>query len=121
MAFFAHNAVLSSNRAIFRDVTLNHGNAYNADTGRFTAPLGGVYVFHLFYQTQGGNNVYLGIQVNGNDRCAGEAHDFESVSCSAIVRLEQGHVVSVSDIYSPRSPPLTGIKSGFSGFLYFAL
>ncbi len=127
VAFFARNAEIQTDKVlIFRDVTMNHGNAYNRTTGSFTAPLGGVYVFHLFY-TPPGDRLEVEIQVNGDTACTGtstddqyEYHDsLGQGTCSAIVRLNQGDVVTV------RADNTGAIKegaySGFLGFLYSAV
>ncbi len=101
-------------------VEINHGNAYNADTGDFIAPLGGIYVFHLFY-TAGGRytrNTQLQIHVNWRPVCTGHA-DLENDQgvCSAIVRLERGHKVTVMSASSEAG--VSGNHfTGFSGFRY---
>ncbi len=122
MAFFARDAeVAGLYVAVFRDVVTNHGNAYNNKTGFFTAPLGGVYFFHLFYTiAPGGTGLSLNIVVNFLTACTANAADIlETGECSAVVQLKKGDLVYVESDNGRRviSPQTQG---GFSGFLYWA-
>ncbi len=120
VAFYAQAAEMRSNLAFFHDVTLNYGNHYNKESASFTAPLGGIYFFHTFYAPLGGGNLDLGVQVNGQRKCIGNApRDFDQGSCSAMVQLEVGDVVNVMRIHGPGH--VHSAACGFSGFLYLAL
>ncbi len=122
VAFYANNPVIMSDVAIFRDVIMNHGNAYSATTGRFTAPLGGVYVFHLYYTMILTLNLNLRIQVNGGTVCSGYTDDREMGVCSAIVQLQHGDVVNVrKNLYRGSFFNGQDSSSGLSGFLYLPL
>ncbi|XP_061177205.1 heavy metal-binding protein HIP-like [Saccostrea echinata] len=57
----AKNAVI-----IFKKVTLNSGNAYNAATGKFTAPGNGIYSFTWTIATNAGK--YLSTEIVINDK-----------------------------------------------------
>ena len=122
MAFFARHAEIRSD-VVFRTITTNQGNGYNNTTGRFTAPLKGVYVFDIFYTIPASADLYFAIQVNGNTVCAAYAVENWDVGvCSAVVQLELGDVVNVKmtcceggSLWQPE------YNSGFSGFLYLAL
>ncbi len=109
---------------IFDTVELNHGNAYNKETGNFTAPLGGIYVFHLqsFCWSSASR---LGIHANGGLVCVYGCENKEESDCSAIVRLERGDVINVKaeQLIINRtvwSSSQGSDFSGFSGFLQFA-
>ncbi len=124
MAFFARNGgattvprtVTVNSVTVFHIIETNVGNAYNATTGLFTAPLGGVYVFHLHYGTDRDTDTELAIQANGRTVCDGNAQkDFAQGVCSAIVRLTSGDVVTVRAI--KRARVMAGFRCGFSGFL----
>jgi len=50
IAFFAErdtSSVSATNTIVFQTVKLNQGNAYNNSTGKFTAPINGVYHLHF--------------------------------------------------------------------------
>ncbi len=101
---------------------MNHGNGYNAITGAFTAPLGGVYVFNLYFSLSGGNNIDMGIEVNGKGVCDAFAAgtNYDTGVCSAMAQLKPGDVVNVKKLFNGGlHNPAHG--SGFSGFLYSAV
>ena len=57
IAFFAeltNSGVSATNTIVFETVKLNQGNAYNNSTGKFTAPINGVY--HLHFTILSANN-----------------------------------------------------------------
>jgi len=50
IAFYAEldtSGVSATNTLVFQTVKLNQGNAYNNSTGKFTAPINGVYHLHF--------------------------------------------------------------------------
>ncbi len=122
-AFFARNAEIRSNiDVIFRDVTTNHGNGYNKTTGSFRAPLGGIYVFHLFFKTENKSYLNIAIQVNGKTVCLGQAsNDWDMGVCSAAVHLEEGAIVNAKRTAGAGRLDEPSFSSGFSGFLLSVL
>ncbi len=113
--------ISSNNNVIFRGVITNHGNAYNNETGFFIAPLGGIYVFHLYYLMDGNTNLYILIQVNNQVVCSGHAFEnYDQGVCSAVVQLDQGDVVSVRRGSDAGNVLFPAHGSGFSGFLLSA-
>ncbi len=124
VAFFAQNAeVVSDIDVIFRDVITNHGNGYDSNTGSFKAPLGGIYVFNVFYTTYLDDDNDLVMQVNRKAVCIGYANEnYDMGVCSAVVQLDQGDVVNVKKVCCTGSRlESSRLRSGFSGFLYSAL
>ncbi len=120
VAFFARGHGVKVNRGatvVFPSVEVNHGNGYSATTGLFTAPLEGIYVFHLFYETNFIEDSKLGVAVNGRVVCMGNAQgNYAQGTCSAIVRLRHGDVVNVLAVESSTLTD-SGARHGFSGFL----
>ncbi len=123
VAFFARNAeIMPDEFAIFRDVIINHGNGYDKKTGVFKAPLGGVYIFHLYYMMEGSDDLYIAIQLKGQTVCSGyAANHFDHGVCSAAVHLKKGDVVNLRRIKKKGSLRWPEYSSGFSGFLYLPL
>ena len=50
---YAHDAIK------FNDVTLNIGNGYNPSTGKFTAPVDGIYQISVSYLQRNGYKSYV--------------------------------------------------------------
>jgi hypothetical protein len=72
VAFFAGlesnvNGVESDEDARFGNVITNIGNCYDPDTGRFRAPVDGVYQFHIAVAAQGRHKVF-NIKLRGDIR-----------------------------------------------------
>ena len=78
-------------------VVTSLGNGYNTASGSFTALQHGYYVFTMFFQTRTGHDSDLGIMVNDNMVCRGDADwdGFNQGTCSAVVELEVRDVVNV--------------------------
>ncbi len=125
VAFYARNAKIRSTvlDVIFRDVITNHGNGYSNTTGSFTAPLGGIYVFHLQYVLSSHYMLSsLVIQVNGQVICNGYIGDIDDQgTCSAVIQLQQGDVVNVKKSGTNVRLHWPEHTSSFSGFLYLPL
>ena len=84
----------------FRD-GFNEGNHFSEATGRFTAPVEGLYYFHfslMRYSNNGSGSVEMRIKRNGGQILAraykaNYSHNFESNNVSTITRLLAGHYV----------------------------
>ncbi|XP_031440787.1 heavy metal-binding protein HIP-like [Clupea harengus] len=118
---------------VYKRVITNIGNAYDSNTGEFTAPVKGIYYFS--FSTVGLNHVLSGailtkngtIMVSCYDHPAiGEIGDivqdlFDTGANSVILQLEAGEKVTMrlwenSEVYDN----LNGLTT-FSGFLLFPL
>ncbi|XP_062601809.1 uncharacterized protein LOC134263475 [Saccostrea cucullata] len=80
---------------VFEKVTLNDGNAYDARTGKFTAPEDGVYSFTWTILTKAGKKFNTEIVHNGNingynhaDGVSGSS-SYSSGSSSAIIKMKK--------------------------------
>ncbi|KAL2083038.1 hypothetical protein ACEWY4_020811 [Coilia grayii] len=85
---------------LFKHVITNIGNAYNAHTGAFTAPIRGVYFFVVFVYGVGNASTATGVSLyrNGEHVVVAYAHQPSSVvraSNGASLLLEKGDVVYV--------------------------
>nr|XP_034325203.1 collagen alpha-2(VIII) chain [Crassostrea gigas] len=85
-------------RVVFETVDLNEGLGYNASTGIFTAPSGGIYVFDWTILTTLGQAAYTSLVVNDQFKSWNHCHDVYSktyLPCSkmTIVKLKQGDKV----------------------------
>lgn len=82
-------------RVVFEIVDLNEGQGYNASTGIFTAPSGGIYVFDWTVLAWQGQHAYTSLVVNDQYKSWNHCHDVSSkihLPCSkmTIVKLKQG-------------------------------
>ena len=107
----------------YDQVVTNLGNGYNTASGSFTALQHGYYVFNMFFQTVTDSDSDLGILVNDNLVCIGDAvsDNWNQGTCSAIVELQVGDVGNVKVIYGNAILSHLGQVNGFTGFLYQAL
>ena len=107
----------------YDQVVTNLGDGYDTASGSFTALQHGYYVFTIFFQGVSGYDSDLGIMVNDNMVCAGDAvsDSHNRGTCTAIVELEVGDVVNVKAVYGDVVLREVGEVNGFTGFLYEAL
>ncbi|XP_027009318.1 cerebellin-3-like [Tachysurus fulvidraco] len=112
---------------IYKHVFLNIGEAYDPNTGVFTAPLKGAYVFRVFSKAAGqpANSMTAGLYKNSQHMFSTHAHQtggFYSSSNGASLPLEKGDTVSVR-LYAGTWIFDNGAHhhSSFSGHLLFPL
>nr|XP_034325204.1 complement C1q tumor necrosis factor-related protein 6-like [Crassostrea gigas] len=85
-------------RVVFETVDLNEGVGYNASTGIFTAPSGGIYVFDWTILSWQGQYAYTSLVVNDQFKSWNHCYDVvskTSIPCSkmTVVKLNQGDKV----------------------------
>ena len=108
---------------IFERTLLNLGNGYNLSAGVFTAPVPGMYLFSLQFMAGAHNETTeLAAYVDGQQvMCVAFAVGYyrqnsDQGSCTAVVQLEQGQVVSVK-VYDG-APTIWGSRlTSFTGAL----
>lgn len=105
---------------MFADVTLNTGNAYNATTGEFTAPVRGHYSFTWTIATQSGAWFSTQLVINGKpiryNHVNGKSHgaNHETGSSFVILKMEKNDMVSI--IMYQTGEIANGLWSSFSCF-----
>eukprot|EP00105_Crassostrea_gigas_P021364 XP_011440469.1 PREDICTED: collagen alpha-2(VIII) chain [Crassostrea gigas] len=106
-------------RVVFETVDLNEGLGYNASTGIFTAPSGGIYVFDWTTLTILGQAAYTSLVVNDQFKSWNHCHDGISktyLPCSklTIVKLKQGDKVWIGVYTGPAN--INNHYTSFSGY-----
>ena len=91
----------------FTTTITNIGGAYNVDTGVFTSPVDGLYLFLFTVASYTKAEVYCDIQHNGNSRVVGRTNNnaYTTASASVYLLLTKGDTVTL------------GSCSGWSGVL----
>ena len=88
---YAHDAIK------FNDVSLNMGNGYNPTTGKFTAPVDGVYQISLSYLQQSGYQ--SDVQLIKDGTVYSEVHathkSYDQLSKTVLIQLKKGQTVWV--------------------------
>nr|XP_022300323.1 collagen alpha-2(VIII) chain-like [Crassostrea virginica] len=83
------NTIIKFDRAL-----VNEGNGYDPNTGKFTAPVDGVYSFAWTYHTNRGSNAYLGGYVDGKlTAYVGIKHQssqWENTSRNLVIKMKKG-------------------------------
>ncbi|XP_067219295.1 cerebellin-1-like [Chanodichthys erythropterus] len=112
---------------IYKHVFLNIGNSYNADTGIFTAPVRGVYVFRVFSKAFGNPEKAVTAGLFKNDQHIMSTHGhqqsgFISSSNGVSLLLEEGDEMKVN-LYPGQWIFDNGEHhhSSFSGHLLFTM
>ncbi|NP_001120808.2 complement component 1, q subcomponent-like 4 like precursor [Danio rerio] len=109
---------------IYKKVFSNVGNAYDLNTGIFTAPVKGVYYFRFYGHCHGGTTMAISLQKNGVTQCSVFAYKptFNANGSNGVVlTLEPGDQM-YTKLYSNTwvfDDP--GSYTSFSGFLIFPL
>ncbi|XP_042356631.1 complement C1q-like protein 4 [Plectropomus leopardus] len=112
---------------IYPKIITNVGNAYNAYTGYFTAPVSGVYFFR-FNTMDGRIGYHMGAALHKNNQRVllniawNHQNDHEHVSNAVVLELLQGDVVYMRIPAWYRVTDFGGDHYNiFSGFLLFAM
>ncbi|XP_052761745.1 complement C1q tumor necrosis factor-related protein 3-like [Mya arenaria] len=83
---------------VYKTVEANQGNGYSATTGKFNAPVRGLYLFFMHTCTPSTKYGYLQIAKEGSALMASMHYDKDSFTCSssqAFVQLDAGESVWV--------------------------
>ena len=112
-------------KIIFTLVYTNVGNAYNTNTGTFTAPVRGVYYFR-FSGIDDRANRWMGVFLfkNGHDIKYKQLENGDghlNLSFTVIRQLERGDVIDVRIFPETRFAPPSRGDINLSGFLMFPL
>ena len=107
----------------FSSVETNIGDGYNSNTGEFTAPRTGVYVFFSHILSKPNKNIETALQVNGDNKLwlysGGPSSAYGSSSNMLVIRLKQGDKVKMVKHGPWGTKPfyIHHVWSTFSGFL----
>jgi hypothetical protein len=110
---------------VFNRVLTNVGDAYHQSTGVFTAPVDGLYTFHLHFHGGSSNDTTLDIfsLLKGSIGFAyAEGHGMdprETGVGSAVSHLTKGEEISVRHYYGDKSI-WCSVFTSFSGMLIHA-
>ncbi|XP_062579023.1 multimerin-2-like [Saccostrea cucullata] len=114
----------NSGTLVYNKVINNVGGGYNPNTGIFTAPVVGDYVFYVTIQSHGSNEIDIDIVLNGSSKVRAEAYTYSAnerydVGTNLVtLQLQKGDTVWVryysgTGYYTHSDVPTTT----FSGFL----
>ncbi|XP_011618013.1 uncharacterized protein [Takifugu rubripes] len=115
-----------SKTLIYKDILTNIGQAYNSETGMFTAPVRGVY--YIRFTANAPTNFPMsavlyknGIQIQliAHEQPSGEGSD--TASNGAALLLEQGDTLSLQLWHNTQIWDNSNHHSTFSGFLLFPM
>jgi hypothetical protein len=113
------NSFRTYDRMVVRDVLTNQGGAYNNNTGIFTAPRAGTYVFAATTGPDKSDQwALMALMRNGKWVALTSAKDkvggYSASSLHAVLRLARGHTVWLR---ATRSATYWSSVTMFSGFL----
>ncbi|KAK3091082.1 hypothetical protein FSP39_017000, partial [Pinctada imbricata] len=131
IAFYAHLSSTHANPAIhqniiFNRVQLNIGNAYDGNSGIFTVPISGLYVFTWTVISSGHGHIFTDLVVNGKvyGGIIGDSDDTLALSVGAttlVLDAKAGDRVLVwtTDHQKPTANLISteGARSSFAGWL----
>ena len=90
---------------IFDKVETNLGEAYNAETGTFTAPEAGTYVFFSVVLTNNDKELWESLSLNGrvvaNFNAHGNGGRHGNGSATIVIQLKIGDKVTVHNKHAP--------------------
>ena len=106
---------------IFAKTHLNDNSVYNTATGRFTAPIDGVYVFHATLHMSSIKK-YIKVEFNAGGKAVGkfavgDEYHFPNSSGSAIAQLQKGAEVYLKVISATSG---SRFREGTSGMCTFS-
>lgn len=103
----------------FGQVLVNEGSGYNPTTGKFTAPLDGVYSFSWSYCTNSGTIAYVGGYVDGKlitrISNASQNSGWKNTSGHLVFKLKKGNQFWVQ-VYNQTAKHLHGAYTFLSGY-----
>ncbi|XP_052787000.1 uncharacterized protein LOC128222163 [Mya arenaria] len=92
------SSVTTGEIIVYKTGETNQGNGYSAITGKFTAPVQGLYMFFMHTCTNTKKNAYLQIVKDGINLIANDQYDANGITCSSsqvFVNLDIGENVWV--------------------------
>jgi hypothetical protein len=118
-AFFPLNTPI-----IFPVCTLNEGNGYDINTGKFTAPKGGVYMFIAHTCNKPGTHMVFAIVKGGVQLAISSTVENTASGCGSvhsITRVKRGEVVNVVAKWTGSHLLANEYRwNSFSGYLLYA-
>ncbi|KAA0719520.1 Collagen alpha-1(VIII) chain [Triplophysa tibetana] len=114
----------SDKTLVYKKVFTNIGNAYDPDTGIFTASVHGVYYFRFYAHSQAGIKMAVSLYKNGLLQCSvfSVNPSFNgNASNDVVLTLEPGDVVYTKLWKNSRVFDDEASYTSFSGFLIFPL
>jgi hypothetical protein len=121
-----NNNPTAGDTIVFTDILLNLGDSYNTDTGVFTVPLGGIYLFTVQLCYDQSMYIDYGLVVDGVYMDIARHQDnYSSVCCyklTTTISVKSGNKVWVKVINRPGSGKIlyqsdTNYWTSFSGVL----
>ena len=85
-------------KVIWQNIDYNIGNGFGENTGKFTAPVDGIYFFYSQSKTYGSKNAEILLQVNGSSKAYArrdEDGEHDTVTVTAQYKLQKGDIVNV--------------------------
>lgn len=114
----------SEKTLVYKKVFSNVGNAYDSNTGIFTAPVKGVYYFRFYGHCHGGTTMAISLQKNGVTQCSVHAWKPTSNgngSNGVVLTLEPGDQMYTKLWRNTWVYDDIASYTSFSGFLIFPL
>ena len=103
----------------FERVLVNEGNGYDPSTGKFTAPVDGVYFFSWTYHTNRGSVTYLGGFLDGKLTAYGgisqQTSAWENTSRNLVIKMKKGSQFWIQT-YAYTAQCLAGNHTSLSGY-----
>jgi hypothetical protein len=107
---------------VFDKLVLNAGNAFNAQTGQFTAPVDGFYLLSVSVASDLGHNHQLQVALMRNDDIIARAHahgdsgHLDQGGVTIVSGLAAGDKISVKSTYQDITDFYGNGLTTFSGF-----
>ncbi|XP_052788572.1 A disintegrin and metalloproteinase with thrombospondin motifs adt-1-like [Mya arenaria] len=101
---------------IFTEMLYNVGGGYNPATGKFTAPVTGIYLFTVHLCAAHSESIFYAIMAKGEQVANGHTYRVSGwvcVSGDAIVQLDVNHVVYVKTTYTQDELLQAGLNDDF--------